>query len=409
MGYRFDFKNREIIETGVVSIDIRPKEAEVYLNDIRIMKSIPIRLTNRTPGIYNLKISLAGYKTWEKNIDIKSRQTTYIKNITLLKNSLPTSIDGNKENIQAFFPSSDGRFILLAMIENNVTNIELYDSQTNEFSQIFRLPVSTNYQIEWSPFNNYILLIKYNGKNDQLNLMSAENIENIVTYDIVSHEENHLDYQWQKNAPVPTIFTNENDKIYRITTTGNEYIFNHSSSTIWYIDDTEKLWVHDQNNLKIMDSVEAKDNIELKNITNIKKIIDINNNRAVIVTTDQIAIISRNENKQEVIDTSNFQRNPYTNEWLTWSAWELWSIYEHDKPALLNRTSDNIKSVFPLDEVGALAIINNHGIESFNPGYYVSQNLYNGEVYNASVNRRENKIYLFGKVGEKTGLYELGY
>ncbi|OGH83314.1 MAG: hypothetical protein A2469_04270 [Candidatus Magasanikbacteria bacterium RIFOXYC2_FULL_40_16] len=409
MGFRIDWENKKIIETGVVSIDIEPKEAQVYLNNIRITKSMPIRLTNRTPGTYNLKISLPGYKTWEKNIDIKSRQTTYIKNIILLKDSLPIAVNNSPNNIDLFLPSTDGKYILLSSVDGNVRNIELFNSETKSFLPIFNLPSNLDYKLEWSPFDNHILFTKFQKNTASLNILSADDPEKIENLTIPMREKDKFYYQWQKNSPIPTIFTNKDGKIFKFTINGDEYIFDLDSDIKWYIDELGKLWVFENNTLKIESEKDGQNSIPLSNISEIEKIIDINNNRAVVMTNGQAAIVSREENRQETINTSNFQRNPYTNEWLTWSSWELWSIYEHDKPALLNRTSDNIKSVFPLDEVGALTIINNQGITAFNPGYYVSQNLYNGEVYGASVNRQKKKIYLFGKVGSNVGLYELDY
>lgn len=409
MGYRLDLKNKKIIETGVISISVTPREAEVYLNNIRITKSLPIRLTNRTPGTYNLRISLPGYKTWEKNIDIKSRQTTYIKNISLLKDSLPVPIFNNKNNIESFLPSSDGRFILLTSIKNNTRLIELFDSQSYELSPIFKLPYETNYKIEWSPFDNYILMIEANESTTSYTLLSADNTEFIKTYKVPLNDEQQIKYQWQKNSPIPTFFTNNGDKIFRFTTNSNDPIFDISSSTAWYIDNLEKLWVLEDNVIKNNNNDKQENRYTLPNAVSIEKIIEINNNRIILKTNNEVIILSRDNNELKSINTENFQRNPSTAEWLTWSSWELWSIYENNEPALLNRTSDSIKSVFPLDNVGALLLVNNHGIQSFNPGYYVNQDLYNGEVYSASVNIRENKIYFFGKVGERSSLYELEY
>ncbi len=409
MGYRLDLQNRKIIETGVISIDIRPKNASVYLNDVKINKSIPIRLTNRTPGTYSLKISLPGYKTWEKNIDVKSRQTTYIKNITLLKDSLPMAVDSSRNNIEYILPSTDGRFILVSEKDGDIRNIELFDTQTEKFSNIFRLLADSKYQLEWSPFNNFISFIEYKGNTASVNILSATNADIIKNFELPTKNNESLPYQWQKSTANPILFVEQNNKISKLTMSGSENIFDSIPSKIWYIDDLERLWILDQNKLKINGSENEQDSIAVSNILETEKIVDINNDRAILKDNNGTTVISRNENKQETIGTSYFRRNIYTNEWLTWSAWELWSIYEHDKPALLNRTSDNIKSVFPLDDVGVLVIANNNGIESFNPGYYVSQNLYSGDVSSASVNRKISKIYFLGKVGEKTGLYELEY
>jgi len=67
-GYRYDFAEQIIKQTGVISIDIKPVNAIVYLNDVQIKKKIPIRLPNRAPGTYHLKITAPGYQLWEKDI-----------------------------------------------------------------------------------------------------------------------------------------------------------------------------------------------------------------------------------------------------------------------------------------------------------------------------------------------------
>ena len=72
-GYRYDFKTQKIKQTGVISIDVLPRSAAVFLNDVRIQKSLPIRLPNRAPGAYRLRIEADGYKPWEKDITVESK------------------------------------------------------------------------------------------------------------------------------------------------------------------------------------------------------------------------------------------------------------------------------------------------------------------------------------------------
>ena len=97
-GYRYDWEAHEIKQTGVISIDVKTKNASVYLNDILIKKSLPIRLPNRAPGTYNLKIKSPSYQAWEKDITVESKQTTYIRNITLFREALPTEIIADDKN-----------------------------------------------------------------------------------------------------------------------------------------------------------------------------------------------------------------------------------------------------------------------------------------------------------------------
>jgi hypothetical protein len=409
IGYRLDIENKKIVETGVISIDIRPKDADVYLSGVKINKKIPIRLTNRAPGTYSLKIEKAGYKTWEKNIDVKSKQTTYIKDVNLIKDSLPISIFLDKEKkIKEYYPSSDGSYIILVSEEKNTDLFELFNTQTKEIDLIDRIPVGYDRHIEWSPFDNFILITKNRGSTVSLTLLSADLPEKTKVHTIRRDENNF--YQWQKKSLAPTIYTAEKNSIVKFTTIDYKELYKYNDSETWYIDSDEKLWTKKGNIIKLESSDEEQKIIITEN-ENFERIIDINENHAILKNENKIFVISRKEDeKSQTINANYFIFNPSTKEWLVWSPWELWSIYEHNKPALLNRTSDKILSVFPLDKVGELLVVSEgNGLTAFNPGYYVSQGLYKGEIRGASVNQKTKTINFFGKVAEKEGLFELEY
>ena len=84
-GYRYDWQNGLLKETGAISIDIEPNDAVMLLNGVKITAKMPVRLNNIAPGKYNLRISADGYYDWVKDLEVKNKQTTYIKEIFLLK------------------------------------------------------------------------------------------------------------------------------------------------------------------------------------------------------------------------------------------------------------------------------------------------------------------------------------
>ena len=75
-GYRYDWGNKKIVQTGVLSVDVEPDHADVYLNDVKITKNLPIYFPNRAPGTYEIKFLAPGYKEWKKDVTIESRRTT---------------------------------------------------------------------------------------------------------------------------------------------------------------------------------------------------------------------------------------------------------------------------------------------------------------------------------------------
>ena len=88
-GYRYDWQNGLIKETGAINVDILPVNAVVYLNDAWLKGGMPYRLKNIAPGKYRLKITAPGYFDWLKDVEVKSKQTVYIKEISLLKKIHP--------------------------------------------------------------------------------------------------------------------------------------------------------------------------------------------------------------------------------------------------------------------------------------------------------------------------------
>src|SRR5690606_33664397 len=111
-GYRYDVATHTIKETGVITIDASPADAQVWINDIEIQKHIPIRLSNRAPGLYTLLITREGYLPWTMPLLVESEQTTCASDIVLYANALPThEYDLPQEATQVTL-SHNGRFVL---------------------------------------------------------------------------------------------------------------------------------------------------------------------------------------------------------------------------------------------------------------------------------------------------------
>jgi len=410
IGYRYDWQTNRILETGVISIDAEPRDANVFLSNVHITKRLPFRLTNRAPGTYNLRIEKTGYKTWSKNIDVSSKQTTYIKNISLLKDALPVPVFSNNErDIKEIKSSPDGSYIIIISAKDNIEIIELFNTQTKEIHTISRLPLSIKSNTQWSPFDNSILITAQRKDAISLTVISASNPDAPKAYSITKDSgENY--FQWQKDAPTPTLFTRDGNYLIKLTLNERKNIHSIKKTDKWYIDTKEKLWLYKDNIISLKSSNDPRDSIAITNNQSIKKIIDINEQRIILLADKNIFIIPRDSDDQlESINATSFVFNPATKEYIVWSPWELWSIYEHNQPALLNRTSDNMISVFPLDDVGALLVANSDKLIAFNPGYYISQELFYGEIKSASVNHKTKTIYFLGKVGEKEDLFELEY
>ena len=106
-GFSFDFSNKKIDHTGLLSIATVPQGAQVFLDD-RLTSASNTTITYLKPKKYKLKLTKDGFNTWEKEIEIRADLTTEVeatlypsipelKPLTLTGAANPlTSPDGNK-------------------------------------------------------------------------------------------------------------------------------------------------------------------------------------------------------------------------------------------------------------------------------------------------------------------------
>ena len=114
IGYRYNWEKKRIEQTGVISIDVEPRDATIVVGGIEILDRPPLRLANRAPGSYFVEIRKPGYHAWKKELSVVSKRTAFIKDVTLLKRSLPTRVLSLAERpVTEFRASSDGRYLLL--------------------------------------------------------------------------------------------------------------------------------------------------------------------------------------------------------------------------------------------------------------------------------------------------------
>ena len=119
-GYRFDFESKEIVQTGGLYLKILPKSAQIYLNG-KLKKETSILtnsalIENLLPKTYLIEVKKERYKPWQKNLEIKEKQVTEVKNIVLFPETSKFEI--LMKNVSNFWVSPDGKKIVTYELEN---------------------------------------------------------------------------------------------------------------------------------------------------------------------------------------------------------------------------------------------------------------------------------------------------
>ncbi|HJV33031.1 MAG TPA: PEGA domain-containing protein [Patescibacteria group bacterium] len=89
-GYRYNFSRQRFERTGVMLVESRPEGASVSLNGKPQKEETPARLQKLSPGPYAVRIEKPGYLPWEKTVEVVSRETTFLNDISLFRESAPT-------------------------------------------------------------------------------------------------------------------------------------------------------------------------------------------------------------------------------------------------------------------------------------------------------------------------------
>lgn len=407
-GYSYDFKERKIVKTGVLSIDIKPKDSQVYFDSTIVAQSMPIRLYNKIPGTYNLKLEKEGYKSWEKDVVISSNQTTYIKGITLIKESEPvkilTSLEKNILNIYSNHLSKN--IIILTSDEDNF-ELYSYDKNNEKITSLLKFNSEKEVKIEVSPFLNILYLEFETNKNKNIYLLNLDNPENfIANLDFPKQEE--LKIKWQKDADNP-IFISNSENIYKISSNKKE-IITTTSNNIFLFDDNKNLWIFDEKLFLINTSNEKEDEKYFLN-DKIEEIIDINKNRIIARSDRETIIYNIVENKiqeKRYLDGVNFHF--FNKEWWVISPWEINAVYENGKIELINRGGYKILDLYVFDEDLNFLIKTDQELIVFNPGYFISTKLIESKaIENIITEPKKRVLFYLEKSAEQSSVYKLEY
>jgi len=256
LGYRYDYKEKEVVQTGAVVIKTIPAQANIFLNNELQNKSgfwedllnDFVKIDQLKVGKYNLKIKKDGYHAWEKNIGIKEGIVTKLANVILLPldPKIKSAAPGNIDNL---WFSRDNRKIAYTVFDNQ-KNIVLKVSTLNSphSAAEFKLLASKNSSrinnLKWSEDDKNIIFEVIGSRDGEPNQNPALYLINLEENKIINLN-NSFDFlpnsKWQTEDS--DIFYLANGDLYRINRAEksiNIFLKNISSramegNTIYYV------------------------------------------------------------------------------------------------------------------------------------------------------------------------------
>lgn len=419
-GYRYDWQNGLLKETGAISVDVEPKNATVYLNGIRLQDKMPIRLNNIAPAKYNLRITAPEYFDWVKEIEVKNKQTNYTKEISLIKKNKPEILINGKINNLAV--SFDGRFIIYSKKKNNTTEVWLWDNTTQQGTILSTLNSVEPIKILWGERNNYAIIVDSLAPYSRLLVINAENPTKQT--DLVRTNPPIKKFEWS-NSVEPQLYysTKENILLYSPITAKSQ-IITRNNYLDWYMEDGQ-LWTMQVDSSTKQYNI-IRDTLGFNSVFNRLDSTDINlatgqtekeslqflaarKNTVLLQNSKSLQITLLTNSNKYKIPAEKFLISKYNNWWLLWSQWELWTYSEGEEPYLLNRSGEHLQKVAPLDQYNTLALAWANKTTVLFPYYLTTHDLLEEKNINI-VPDTENKIlYFINQAKNKEGIWKLNY
>lgn len=407
-GYRYDFKNGLIKETGAISIDIEPKNAHTFINE-EYFDKMPIRLKNVTPNKYDVKIELDGYYTWKKEIEVEKRETVYIKDISLLQNNEPQLL---LEKDPYLFEIIQDSFLIYCLKTEDIHEVWSRNLKNNNDQLLLRLTSPDNLTI--TPAKNFDYIVVSNDDNSILTIINLDEPEKQIQLN-KKIEEPITKFEWNDNND-PELFFSTQTKIMSIKpVTENIYQIADNQYMDWSMENGH-LWTLQLNTttnyIEIFEDTlgfsKQINKLEIKG-KQIFSIINKHNNNILIKNISQPEMFLINEKNTFKISGDKSIISDANNWWLMWSWWELQSYVEDDEPLLLNRSGEKLQEVIPLDRYNTLALVWADKTTILYPYYFVNFDLTDYSIKNVKVDTQNKILYFLINQPDKNGVWLLKY
>ena len=145
-GYRFDIKQKKIVQTGALHIKTKPSSAAIAINgkqkrirSSRFLYSGTV-FRNLVPGNYNITISSSSSLPWEKNISIEPSLVTKSTHVALPLSPPPTKTLFTSTSTFRYIASTNDEAFLVSSDKKSLFSQSLNDTSQK---QIFPIPTAT--------------------------------------------------------------------------------------------------------------------------------------------------------------------------------------------------------------------------------------------------------------------------
>jgi len=414
-GYKYNFKKDNLQKSGIIFLETKPKDVEVFLNNNKIDDKIPVLIKNLTPNEYNLKVIKEGYGDWIKKVNVNEGQTTFLQYVRLFKNN-ETADNLYQGKINNFKYNVDENILVLHEIIQGKHRLTWFDADNQEKKEII---VTTENIKDFELVENGKLIFVTTDEHAWLINPAAQ-----VSFDLnkiigitqpINLKVNNYNGDY--------IYFVDKDGLYNYNLINNKKELLLPYAPIDYLIENNTLYYLNQNSLNNIFLNEfnlanktTKENILSLELADDYQILNVKNNFFTIKNkaTNKLTVFDKQTNKITKFDGAEYVNwNNQYEELIYNNTNELWvfkPLAERDKQLLLNRTSESLGEAqwYPLT-THVIYHTNNviKIIENLATNRNITDIFQADEILQLVINKKGDKIYFIGQVDGVDGLFEL--
>ncbi len=417
VGYRYDWKNGLLKETGAISIEVSPATTTIYINNQKINDQSPVRLSTVSPNRYTVRLALPGYYDWTKEISVRNQQTVYLKDIHLLRQSEPVAMASGTLGTLSLSP--DGESLLYTSTVGGMNRVILKNLTRNTDTIVTSVPATSPLTLAWSKRNNYFALIQGNAPRFSIRLASANRPEDLWTVTRTSTPATA--WQW-RDSLAPEFYYSTTSSLYSVLPS-NRYQsvamanrpanWQYAGGELWTMSfaTSSREWVIRKDVLgfnRVFASLSEEYISGISPGSPSVQLAAVYDSTALIKAGQQLFIIVTPE-KKFMVRASNFYLSPHNNWLVLYSPFEVWTYLIGEEPTVLSRSGEHLNYVAAIDEFNTLALATNRGITALFPFYLVSNTLLNTATGELFVDERGRLLYGIDRSSPVQTLWRLRY